>query len=64
METKKIAAQEHDRLRKIGRINSHVFSSDGRRMMEELSDTLKQNSKNQLLRAKYQDKGSRPNLQL
>jgi hypothetical protein len=41
METKKIAAQEHDRLRKIGRINSHVFSSDGRRMMEELSDTLK-----------------------
>jgi hypothetical protein len=34
----------------------NVFISDGRRMVEELSDTLKQYSKNQLLRAKYQDK--------
>jgi hypothetical protein len=34
-----------------------VFISDGRRIVEELADTLKQNSKNQLLRAKYQEKG-------
>ncbi|KAH8787562.1 hypothetical protein F5882DRAFT_111032 [Hyaloscypha sp. PMI_1271] len=56
METKKIATQEHDQLREIGRIKNHVFISDGRRMVEELADTLKQYSKNQLLRAKYQDK--------
>jgi hypothetical protein len=54
METKKIATQEHDRLREIGRIKNHVFISDGRRMVEELADTLKQYSRNQLLRAKYQ----------
>ena len=55
METKKIAAQEHDRLREIGRIKNRVFISDGRRMVEELADTLKQYSKNQLLRAKYEE---------
>jgi hypothetical protein len=55
METKKIATQEHDRLREIGRIKNHVFISDGRRMVEELADTLKQYSKNQLLRAKYEE---------
>ena len=55
METKKIAAQEHDRLREIGRIKNQVFISDGRRMVEELADTLKQYSKNQLLRAKYEE---------
>ncbi|KAH8779045.1 hypothetical protein BGZ57DRAFT_927246 [Hyaloscypha finlandica] len=62
METKKVAAQEHDRLREIGRIKNHVFISDGRRMVEELADTLKQYSKSQLLRAKYQDKRVRTQL--
>jgi hypothetical protein len=55
METKKIAAQEPDRLREIGRIKNQVFISDCRRMVEELADTLKQYSKNQLLRAKYEE---------
>jgi hypothetical protein len=55
METKKIATQEHDRLREIGRIKNQVFISDCRRMVEELADTLKQYSKNQLLRAKYEE---------
>jgi hypothetical protein len=51
-ETKKIAAQEQDRSRRLG---IPMLVSDGRGMMEEFVGYLKNYCKNQLLRAKFQD---------
>jgi hypothetical protein len=55
-ETKKITAQEHAQLRGLGKTGTHMLVSDGHIMMEEFVGYLKSYCKNQLLRAKFQDK--------
>jgi hypothetical protein len=54
-ETKKIAAQEHAQLRGQGKTGTPMLVSDGRGMMEDFVGYLKSYSKNQLLRAKFQE---------
>jgi hypothetical protein len=54
-ETKKIAAQENDRSRGVGKSGTALLVSDGCGMIEELVGYLKSDCKNQLLRAKFQE---------
>jgi hypothetical protein len=54
-ETKKIASQEHDWPRGLGRAGTPVLVSDGRRMIEELVGYVKSSCENQLLRTRFQE---------
>jgi hypothetical protein len=54
-ETKEITAQEHARLRGLGKTGSPMLVSDGRGMVDDFVGYLKSYCENQLLRAKFQE---------